>query len=224
MASSAAVKQRPKVQHEPEAFGARLAHLRAKKQLSQAQLATAAGISKRMVAAYETENVNPPASILPRLAAALDVTIDALFRSSSAEAMQRPVVATTAPKAASKPARRGRRPSSAPDGLGQRLGKLRRARGLTQRAFADVVGTSHQMVVYYESGRGNPPASLLPKFAKALKVTTDELLGLVGRGRAEPTNVRLWRKLRQLERLPAQQQKAVLRLIDSVLAAQRDAV
>lgn len=60
-------------------FGERLAQLRKAAGYTQVELAQDLGISQRMVAYYESPNASPPANLLPRLAAALGVTIDALF-------------------------------------------------------------------------------------------------------------------------------------------------
>ena len=60
-------------------FGERLAQLRKAAGYTQVELAQELGISQRMVAYYESPNANPPANLLPRIAAALGITIDALF-------------------------------------------------------------------------------------------------------------------------------------------------
>jgi len=60
-------------------FGARLAALRKAAGYTQIELAAELGISQRMVAYYENPNTTPPAHLLPRIAAVLGVTIDALF-------------------------------------------------------------------------------------------------------------------------------------------------
>lgn len=61
---------------------------------------------------------------------------------------------------------------------------------------------------------------------KALRVSTDELLGLkrvASAAAAEPRERRLWKKFRQVARLPEKDQRAVIRLINSVAAHERKA-
>jgi transcriptional regulator with XRE-family HTH domain len=60
-------------------FGERLAQLRKAAGYTQVELAQDLGISQRMIAYYESPNASPPANLLPRIAAALGITIDELF-------------------------------------------------------------------------------------------------------------------------------------------------
>jgi len=61
------------------AFGTRLAALRKTAGYTQQQLADEIGVSRRMVAYYETESEHPPASLLIDLARALNVSVDSLL-------------------------------------------------------------------------------------------------------------------------------------------------
>jgi transcriptional regulator with XRE-family HTH domain len=197
-------------------LAARLAALRHRKRLTQAQLAATAGISRRMVVSYEVEDVVPPTAVLPRLAQALDVTIDQLLGENGAADLGLP-----SPKTRKR--RHRPRPQSVKDvptgvkGLGERLARLRAARGMTQEEFGVAVGISSRMVAYYEVQGGNPPASLLPRFARVLDVAIDELLGYKAPRGTVPRDARLVRRLRRLERLSPDEQKAVLKLIDTMV-------
>jgi transcriptional regulator with XRE-family HTH domain len=62
--------------------------------------------------------------------------------------------------------------------FGPRLAELRKARGLTQVQLAEAAGTTQRAISYYENDTGFPPASALIDLAHALKVSTDELLGI----------------------------------------------
>jgi hypothetical protein len=74
----------------------------------------------------------------------------------------------------------------------------------------------------YERESGRPPAHLLPPLADALNVTVDELVGYERLKEAQaPRNARLWRKLREIEKLGEADRKAVLRFVDALLAKQR---
>ena len=60
-------------------FGPRLAALRKAAGFTQVELAAEVGVSQRMVAYYESPASTPPAHLLPHIATALGVTIDALY-------------------------------------------------------------------------------------------------------------------------------------------------
>lgn len=64
------------------------------------------------------------------------------------------------------------------DGFGVRLTALRQAQGLTQDELGAAVGISNCMIAYYERDGGQPPGAILVELAKALRVSTDELLGV----------------------------------------------
>ena len=109
--------------------------------------------------------------------------------------------------------------SGSAETIGQRLARLRRERGLTQVMLADSVGIIQALVSDYERDklRLNPDMSV--KFAQALGVTTDQLLGLQptkGNGRLPSRKV--LRRLEQIENLPRRDQDALLRTIDAFLA------
>ena len=59
--------------------------------------------------------------------------------------------------------------------------------------------------------------------ARALKITTDELLGVkppkVERAKEDPEARRQWKKFQMISTLPERDQKAVARLINSLVAA-----
>ena len=109
------------------------------------------------------------------------------------------------------------------DTLGERLRRLRIERGYSLRELGKEVGTSHRMIAYYEIQGGNPPADVVVKLAKALSVSADSLLGLKNANRAaaaHPENVRLLRKLRQVEKLPLKDRRSVLQFIEALVERQ----
>jgi transcriptional regulator with XRE-family HTH domain len=63
-------------------------------------------------------------------------------------------------------------------GFGERLAQLRKAAGFTQQEVANEVGVSRRMIAYYEGQTEHPPTTLLPALARALKLSTDALLGV----------------------------------------------
>ena len=60
-------------------FGHRLATLRKAAGFTQVKLAAVLEISQRMMAYYESPGATPPAHLLPHIATALGVSIDALY-------------------------------------------------------------------------------------------------------------------------------------------------
>jgi transcriptional regulator with XRE-family HTH domain len=200
-----------------ETLGTRLEALRRRRGWTQAKLASAAGITVRMLSAYENDRSRPPVATLPSLARALAVSVDELLAGVV------PASKEAGRAMAKRPQRRRRRKATAPgsrvpEGFGPRLAAIRKARGLTQAEIGASVGVSQRMIAYYEAQKGSPPVSLLPRLAKTLGVTMDELFGLEpDKFGGPPRNVRLWRKLKGIESLPPRTRRHLLRLIDAFL-------
>ena len=66
-------------------FGARLARLRKEAGISQTALAQELGISQRMAAYYEGPGAHPPGHLLPEIAKALGVSVEALLGTETAK-------------------------------------------------------------------------------------------------------------------------------------------
>jgi transcriptional regulator with XRE-family HTH domain len=108
------------------------------------------------------------------------------------------------------------------EGFGTRLAALRQARGLTQDELGTAVGISNRMIAYYERQDAQPPGAILVELARALKVSTDELLGVKPvTEKLSPKTARLLKRLRRIEELPAADQRAVLKLVDAMLETRR---
>jgi len=89
--------------------------------------------------------------------------------------------------------------------------------------LAQAAGTTQRAISYYENEAGYPPVDAIIRLADALDVSADELLGVRnGRPRTakkkqeEPQERRLWKKFRQIANLPEKDQRAVIRLINSL--------
>lgn len=61
--------------------------------------------------------------------------------------------------------------------MGERIKKLRIARGYTQIEFAKMLGITQAQVSQYESDINTPRPSMLKKIAKVLNISTEELSG-----------------------------------------------
>lgn len=69
-------------------------------------------------------------------------------------------------------------PARHPDGLGSRIKRLRRARGMTQGDFAKRIAVSPASLSGWELDRVRPSVERLRKIAQALGISHAELLGL----------------------------------------------
>ncbi|MGH7165400.1 MAG: helix-turn-helix domain-containing protein [Nitrospiraceae bacterium] len=105
--------------------------------------------------------------------------------------------------------------------FGVRLAELRRAAGYTQLELANEIGVSRRMIAYYEGETAHPPSTLLPAWAKALGVSTDELLGATPIKHTPKRDNRLQRRLQQLEKMPPREKRQVLQVLDTFLERER---
>ena len=105
--------------------------------------------------------------------------------------------------------------------FGRRLAAIRLERGLTQIELAEAIGSNQRLISYYETVADHPPAAVIAELARALKVSTDELLGLEpsrsANGHDTPESRRLWKKFRQVMALPEKDRRAVIRLVNSLV-------
>jgi transcriptional regulator with XRE-family HTH domain len=67
--------------------------------------------------------------------------------------------------------------------IGEKLKKLRKERGWTQKALEDSTGVAQRNISSYESGKLQPSSRTLRKFAEAFGVPFEEL---AGESRKEP--------------------------------------
>src|SRR5258708_5787565 len=104
------------------------------------------------------------------------------------------------------------------EGFGERLSQIRKSRGLTQAELGKAVGVSNRVIAYYEQDGAQPPGAMLVDMAKALRVSTDQILGLKpAREKTSPRTARLLKRLQKIEDLPPVDQRTVLKILDSLL-------
>lgn len=104
--------------------------------------------------------------------------------------------------------------------FGQRLARLRKERGLTQFELASQMGLVQALISEYERDKLRPYHEMIARFAIALDVTADELIGLnVPKRKHKTPSLRLQKRMLQIEDLPTHQQKILLRTIDAILNA-----
>ena len=93
--------------------------------------------------------------------------------------------------------------------------QLRKAAGYSQHALAGELGFSQHMVAYYESETDYPPAGHFPDLARVLGVEP------VRSCTKKPKDTRLWRRFKQVERLPAKKRRQLLLLINAFLEREK---
>lgn len=105
------------------------------------------------------------------------------------------------------------------EGFGERLCQIRKSRGMTQADLGKAAGVSNRVIAYYEQDGAQPPGAMLVDLAKALRVSTDQLLGLkLAKEKTSPRTARLLKRLQKIEALPLADQRTVLKILDSLLA------
>ena len=104
--------------------------------------------------------------------------------------------------------------------IGERLARLRKERGYTQVELAEKIGIIQALVSDYERDKLRLNAEMLIRFARALEVQSDKILGLTNNqtGRQNPS-LKVLRRVNRIESLSAAQQKALLKTIDMFLKA-----
>jgi transcriptional regulator with XRE-family HTH domain len=102
--------------------------------------------------------------------------------------------------------------------IGRRLQQLRKSRGLTQVQLAETLGLNQSLVSQYERGELRMHGALVAAFAKALKVSADQILGLA---KLEDdgllTDRRFLQRIRKIEQMSKRQKQAILKSLDMIL-------
>jgi transcriptional regulator with XRE-family HTH domain len=107
-----------------------------------------------------------------------------------------------------------------PRAVGTRLSQIRKTKGYTQIVLAKKTGLTQALVSSYERGRLRLNAEMLIRFARALDVSADEILGIAGKGSSQDdgqVSLRLIRRVRRIESLPSAKQKTILKALDFML-------
>jgi transcriptional regulator with XRE-family HTH domain len=110
------------------------------------------------------------------------------------------------------------------ESFGQRLARLRKERGWTQKQIAEKTGLIQELVSNYELDKLRLNADMILRFAELFDVSADELLRgskstLVAK---KQPSIKLVRRMEQIEGLPLYQQRVLLSTIDHFLAAAQD--
>lgn len=110
--------------------------------------------------------------------------------------------------------------NATPETVGQRIARLRKEKGITQKELAEMLKVTQSVVSDYENGELRVHGELLIKLAEILGTSANEILGLEKNGKTETAvkNRRLYRRLQAIDKLPKRDQEALLRTIDAFLS------
>lgn len=102
--------------------------------------------------------------------------------------------------------------------MGERITQYRKESSLTQVQLAEAMGVSQQTVAAWEVGRRGVPVSMVPALARSLGVSVEALIGEAPQpGKRGPTP-KLQQQLERLSALPKPKQRAVMEVLEAMLA------
>ena len=102
--------------------------------------------------------------------------------------------------------------------IARNLREIRKRRGLTQVELAERLGIGQVLVSQYELGKVRVHGALLAAFAKALRTSADEILGLKGtKQNGLISDRRFLRRLERIDSLSRRKKDALLTTIDAFL-------
>ena len=105
-----------------------------------------------------------------------------------------------------------------PETIGQRVARIRKERGYTQKEVAERIGLIQALVSDYENDKLRLNADMILRFAEVFEVSTDELLRpQSGKKPGRKPSRKVLRRLEQIESLPQRKQDALLMTIDAFL-------
>ncbi len=109
------------------------------------------------------------------------------------------------------------------ESIGARLARIRKEQGYTQVELAERIGIIQALVSDYERDKLRLNAEMLVRFAQALNVSADAILGLTADKRvtSKAPSLKILRRLNRIASLPPSKQKAFLQTIDALLKVQQ---
>jgi transcriptional regulator with XRE-family HTH domain len=108
--------------------------------------------------------------------------------------------------------------------IASQLKTLRKKRGFTQTELAMKIGLTQKAVAAYEAGRVRILDITLVDIARALHVSTDEILGMKPAKQAfKDISLRLVKRMNAIDSLPETTKKHILKTIDDSIKANNPA-
>jgi transcriptional regulator with XRE-family HTH domain len=109
--------------------------------------------------------------------------------------------------------------------IGENIKKLRRLRGLKQEDLANALGVSQSTITGYETNYRKPEAHNIPKIAKALGVSINELYSdiKIKEIKAKPVhgNSRETKIQQLFSKLPPQDQRFILKQVQAIAGSRK---
>ena len=97
---------------------------------------------------------------------------------------------------------------------------IRKAQGFTQKQLTEKMGIKRSLVTDYKTSHLRLNGEVIVRFALALGVSADLILGLSDSAAlAQHPDLKVTRRLREIEGLPQHQKKSLLLTIDAYLKA-----
>lgn len=104
------------------------------------------------------------------------------------------------------------------ESFGRRLARIRKEKGYTQVELANKMGIIQVLVSDYERDKLRPYHDMISRFAQALEISSDALLGLKATQiKSSEASLKVLKRMKKIETLPPMQQKTLLRTIDTFL-------
>jgi len=102
---------------------------------------------------------------------------------------------------------------------GKKIANLRKLRGKTQTELAELIGIARSHLGNIELDLIHLSDDLIIRFAAALKVSTDEILGYKSRATLENSipNLKLIKRMQKIQTLSLSNQKMIIHMIDTHL-------
>lgn len=107
--------------------------------------------------------------------------------------------------------------------VGRRIAFFRKRLGVTQQQLADFIGVSRNMIADYENNRVRIYDDMIKSLSAALNVSADELLGISASNAIKESalSLRIVKRMKAIQNLPAAEQKAVIKFIDMALQSKK---
>ena len=116
------------------------------------------------------------------------------------------------------PLTRGPKATKPAPQFGQRMAAFRVARGLSQAELGEALGLTRDMIAYYERTSPNPSLEVVKQVAAFFSVSVGELLNDTAKSRGKPgPPSKLEELTARLGRLPANEQKVVMKMLEGAL-------
>ena len=117
----------------------------------------------------------------------------------------------------------GRPPKLKRSPFGERLCAIRQQQGYSQTQLAEMIGVTQQAYAGWERSTVALRPDDIAKLAEALKVSSDELLGLNAKPKRKSGPVGKAQQVFELvSRLPRHQQQKIVEVVETLIAGQRN--